>query len=164
VHVDLNRKDYPAARARFDEAFPELLAAAPPVIERGNYGEAVFLAAILLKTGEIERAKLLLERSEAVLQTIPRLGSTGFGVTDVMIQALRGDRAQALASLREAVEGGWRGPFMRIILELDPALAPIRREPEFKAIVAIIDADMARQRAGLAERRSDASNLHSTGD
>ena len=38
----------------------------------------------------------------------------------------------------------------------DPALAPIRNEPEFKAVFADIERDMAEQRARLAARPKDA--------
>jgi hypothetical protein len=84
-----------------------------------------------------------------------RLGSEGFGVADVAIHALRGDTAKALASLREAERAGWRYDW-RYQRDYDPTLAPIRNDPEFKAIFADIERDMAEQRARLAARPKDA--------
>jgi len=46
----------------------------------------------------------------------------------------------------------------------DPALASIRNEPEFKAIFADIERDMARQRAELAKRPKDAPLDLATGN
>jgi hypothetical protein len=50
----------------------------------------------------------------------------------------------------------WRGPTWRYCRDFDPALASIRNEPEFKAVFADIERDMARQRAELAARPKDA--------
>ncbi len=62
---------------------------------------------------------------------------------------------RALAALREAVEAGWRGPLWRYYRDIDPNLASIREEPEFKAFFADIERDIARQRAELAKRSED---------
>jgi hypothetical protein len=44
----------------------------------------------------------------------------------------------------------------RYYRDIDPTLDSIRKEPEFKAIFADIERDMARQRAELAKRPKDA--------
>jgi hypothetical protein len=77
-----------------------------------------------------------------------RLGIGGYGVCDAQVHALRGDKARALAALREAERAGWRFNW-RYARDLDPAFASIRNEPEFKAIFADIERDMTRQRAEL---------------
>jgi hypothetical protein len=74
----------------------------------------------------------------------------------VRIDALRGSRANALTALREAANAGWRGPLWRYYRDFDSALASIRSEPEFKAVFADIERDMARQRAELAAQPKDA--------
>jgi hypothetical protein len=68
---------------------------------------------------------------------------------------LHGQKATALSGLREAERAGWRRwwPYHR---DFDPALASIRNEPEFKAVFADIERDMAKQRAALAARPKDA--------
>ncbi len=99
----------------------------------------------------------LLDQIEKVIRTIPRMGAgAGYGIADVQIHALRGDKAKALAALREAEQAGWRGPLWRMYRDFDPNLASIRNEPEFKAVFADIERDMARQRAELAKRPKDA--------
>jgi hypothetical protein len=106
--------------------------------------------------GELDRATALLNASERFTHSIPRLGALGYGITDVSINALRGDNAKALAALREAENAGWRGPLWRYYRDHDLNLDSIRSEPEFKAVFADIERDMARQRAELAARPKDA--------
>ena len=53
-------------------------------------------------------------------------------------------------------QAGWRGPAWRWFRDVDPNLASIRNEPEFKAVFADIERDMAHQRAELAARPKDA--------
>ena len=47
-------------------------------------------------------------------------------------------------------------PLWRYYRDFDPNLASIRNEPEFKAVFADIERDMAQQRARLAARPKDA--------
>jgi len=154
--ADLANGDAGTARARYAKAYPELLAPGPLRIDRSSYFVALGLAPVLLETGEDTRARQLLDSSEGANRQIPRLGWSGFGIADVRIHALRGDKARALAALREAEQAGWRGPNWRFFRDVDPALASIRDEPEFKAVFADIERDMTLQRAKLAKLPNDA--------
>ena len=60
--------------------------------------------------------------------------------------------------LRDCVRqsGGDGAPDGAIDRDHDPAFATIRNEPEFKAVFADIERDMAQQRARLAARPKDA--------
>ena len=145
-----------SARARYEKAWPDLVGPAPPTVDRSNYEVAIDLARVLQTTGESERATLLLDRSEQVSSTLPRSTGSRYEIAAVHIHALRGDKAKALAALREAEKAGWRGPYWRYYRDFDPVLASIRNEPEFNAVFADIERDMARQRAELAKRPKDA--------
>ena len=102
-------------------------------------------------------ARALLDRSEAVHSHDSAYGILrGYGIADVQIHALRGDTAKALAALREAGAGRLARPLWRYYRDFDPDLASIRNEPEFKAVFADIERDMAQQRARLAARPKDA--------
>jgi TolB-like protein/Tfp pilus assembly protein PilF len=155
VRADLAKGNYAAARARLAITGAALLTPQAPTIDAMNYDQAIELANILLKTGEAERARLLLDRSEQVIRTMQRMGPEGYGIADVQIHMLRGDKAKALAALRAAAKAGWRGGW-RYFRDVDPLLESIRREPEFKAVFSDIERDMARQRAELAARPPDA--------
>ncbi len=137
------------ARALFERALPELLSEDDPRIDDNNYNIAIGLALVLIRTGEQERADLLLNRSLEYIQPIPRLGF-GYWIADVQIYALQGDKQKALAALRQAVDEGWR-TFWRYSLKYDPNLESLHDEPEFQAMVAEIEADMAAQLARVRE-------------
>jgi TolB-like protein len=153
-NADLRRTDYAAARARYEKGYPELFEPAPKV-DTANYNAAIGLALVLQKAREQERAQALLDRAEQAIRTVPRLGENGCRYADVEIHALRGDKKRALAALREAEKAGWRASW-RYARDVDPNLDSIRDEPEFKAVFADIERDMARQRAELAARPKDA--------
>jgi TolB-like protein/Tfp pilus assembly protein PilF len=153
--ADLRGGDYAVARARYAKAFPALFATElPPIRSLYDALAAIELAVVLQHAGEKDRAKALLDRSEAFIRTIPRMGD-GYGIADVAIHTLRGETATALAKLREAVDFGWSYGW-RYYRDFDPNLASIRSAPEFKAVFADIARDMAEQRARLAARPKDA--------
>jgi hypothetical protein len=66
------------------------------------------------------------------------------------LHALRGDKERALAALREGAAKGIRYMW-RLRLLYNPNLESIRDTPEFAAIVAEIEADMAAQLARVRE-------------
>jgi hypothetical protein len=159
--ADLRRGDAAAARARYAKAFPDLLAANPPEIDELELAvTAKNLAYVLQHTREEERARLLLDRSEAFFRRSSPKDWTGHEIHYIALHALRGDSAKALARLRDSTVGdlvsreGNRG--WRYYRDFDPTLASIRGEPEFKAAFARIEAEMAAQRARLAARPKDA--------
>ncbi len=154
--ADLKQGDHQAARLRYAKAYPALLGSTPPTIDGSSWQAAIDVAPVLQAAGDRATASALLDRAEQFIRTIPRLGLAGFGISDVEIHALRGDKAKALAALREAEMAGWRGPYWRYYRDFDPTLASIRDEPEFKAVFADIERDMARQRAEIAKRPKDA--------
>ena len=155
-NADLRKGDVKAARARYESVYPELLNSPTPHVVWGNYVAAIDFALVLQKAGEFDKALALLKRSELAIRPLPRLGLTGYGIADVQIHALRGDRVKALAALRDAEQAGWRGLLWRYYRDFDPNLDSIRNEPEFKAVFADIERDMAQQRARLAARPKDA--------
>ena len=154
--ADLERGEHDAARLRYAKVYPALLGPAVPTIDGSNWQAAVDIAPVLQSAGDGAAASALLDRADALIRTIPRLGVTGYGIADVQMLALRGEQRAALAALRGAEQAGWRGPNWRYYRDLDPSLASIRNRPEFKAVFADIERDMARQRAELAARPKDA--------
>jgi TolB-like protein/Flp pilus assembly protein TadD len=162
ANADVQNGRYDAALERYQKAFPELFVQSGPRFDGSNYGAAIDLALIARQQGDGKRMGELLDGAERVIRKQRRLGN-GYGVSDVQILAVRGERNSALKKLREAEQAGWR-VLWRYYRDFDPALASIRNEPEFKAIFADIERDMARQRAALAARPKDAPlDLGATG-
>jgi tetratricopeptide (TPR) repeat protein len=147
---ELRAGRYAEARALYEESYPELLNEGDPMVDGSNWGTAIGLALVLSKTGEQEHADLLLNRSLGHIQTRPRLGGSGYGIADVQIYALQGEKQKALSALRQAIDEGWRS-LWRYSLKLDPNLESLHDEPEFQTMVAEIEADMAEQLARVRE-------------
>lgn len=156
--ADLRNRDAASALARYARAYPELLQRGPPAIDWSNKEVAIDLALVLQSTGAVERAADLINRYDAFVRRtrMIRMGPWGYGVADAQVLAMRGKTRDALSALRSAEVASWRGPYWRYYRDFDPALDSIRNDPEFKAIFADIERDMARQRAKLASRPKDA--------
>ena len=146
---EFRRGRYAEARALYEKAYPELLNEDDPKVVGRNWRAATDLALVLSKTGEQERANLLLEQSFRRFQTMPRR-SPPDEIREVKIYALRGDKQKALSALRQAIDEGWRS-FWWYYLKRDPNLESLHGEPEFQAMVAEIEADMAEQLARVRE-------------
>jgi tetratricopeptide (TPR) repeat protein len=141
---ELRAGRYSRARALYESSHPELLSEGTPKIDKRNYRAAINLALVLSKLGDQERADLLLNRSFQYIKAIPRLGFEGRGISDVQIYALQGNKQKALSVLRQAIDEGWRTLWW-YFLKHDPNLESLHDEPEFQAMVAEIEADMAAQ-------------------
>ncbi len=147
---ELRAGRYTEALALYENIRPDLLNSHKPKVDNRNYRAAIDLALVLFKTGEQQRADLLLNRRLQHIQTLPRLGWHGYGIADVKIHALRGDKEKALSALREAIDDGWRLRWW-YYLKHDPNLESLHDEPEYQAMVAEIEADMADQLARVRE-------------
>jgi hypothetical protein len=141
---------YSEARDLYAKRHLELLSEDDPKIFGRNYRAAINLAFVLYQTGEQERADLLLNRSHQFISNLARLGVQGYGIADVKIYAVRGENQRALSTLRQAIDEGWRG-YWWYLLKQDPTLESLHDEPEFQAMVAEIEADMATQLARVRE-------------
>jgi TolB-like protein/Tfp pilus assembly protein PilF len=139
-----------AVLALYKANFPEFFDNSELRVNRRNFRQAIGLATVLLQTDDLGRADSLLERSHEVIQSMPRLGRRGFGISDVRIYALRGQNEQALAALRQAVDERWR-MFWRESLGFDTSLNSIRDDPRFQAIVDEIETEMANQLARVRD-------------
>jgi hypothetical protein len=124
--------------------FPSCCPSGDPEVDLRNYRAAINLALILSRTGEQEQADLLLDRGLQQIQRRPRLGEQGYRIADVQVYALRGEKQKALSALRQAIDEGWRVDWW-YQLKLKPDLELLHDEPEFQAMIAEIEADMAEQ-------------------
>lgn len=151
---DLRSGDYAKARARYRQGYPELFAEDAPTITEENYEAAIDLALVLIRSGERDRADLLLDRSLAFIGSMHRLGPSGYGIADVLIFAMRGKSEAALSALRKAIDDGWRTSWW-FHLENNPNLDSIQSDPRFQSMLAEIKADMASQLARVRAMEAD---------
>lgn len=148
--ADLRAGRLEAARSRYARVFRELVEPEIPEVNTGNHFAAIDFALVLKKLGEDQRANDIFNGALAVIATEPRLGTSGFWVSDARIYAAQERSDMALQSLREAVESGWR-LYTWYYLDLDPNLESIRGTLEFAHIAAIVRADLERQAERVRE-------------
>jgi tetratricopeptide (TPR) repeat protein len=110
------------------------------------------LASVYLQAGEEAKAESLLSAADSKISHWPQTAAwgRGYGFANVDLHALRGDKEKALAALREGAANGTR-LLWRFRLLYNPNLESIRDTPEFAAVIAEIEADMATQLARVHE-------------
>jgi hypothetical protein len=140
------------------DAFPELLEdhlelAAPEL------NAAMVFTAILHVNGERQRRDVLLLALEERIATLHRIRGTGYGILDVYVHAMRGERDRAIVGLREAIDAGWRSRPTYILtsswwtLRQDWKLAILHQDPEFTAMMDELEADIEAQRQWYEENK-----------
>ena len=151
---DLQGGEYTEAQAQYEKACLIWLTENESRINRINYRPAIDLALILRRKGEQERADQILDRCLTVIQSMPRLGIEGYGISDALIYAQQGKTKEALAALRQAIDERWR-TYSWYYFEHDTNLDSIRQEPEFQAMWDEVKTDMAEQLTRLQEREAN---------
>ena len=146
--------NYREALEKIAGNYPELSCDDEPSVTRFNFFQALNLSLALEKTGDSRCATLLLNKVLARLQTLPRLGSGGYGIADVESYARLGNRDEAIASLRRAIDGHYRA-FWWAQGEKSPHTLSLHEDPEFAAMILEIKADMALQLARVREMRAN---------
>ena len=143
------------ARDLYEKNYPALLTDDEPVIDWQNYRPAIDLALVLQKSGDRERAEMLLDQSLAFIESgkVTRLGIGGYGIADVQIYALQGKQQQALTALRQALKQGWRG-FWWFYLKHNPNLESLQDSTEFQTMAQNIELFMTSQQSTLGEADS----------
>ena len=102
------------------------------------------MAGLFILSGDRDRANVLLDKCEAQISQMIRVGFFGYWISDVQILALRGRPDDALAALRQAYDQSWVTDW-RYFFYVDPNLDSIRDAPEFEEIFTLIKNDMAEQ-------------------
>ena len=146
--ADLDAGRIDEALSRYKEIYPQFFATNDSDLNNFDYSAAIEVAHVLNMAGQSEHAKVLLNKSLAAIESKPRLSYAGTGVSDVEIYALLGDKDKALATLRQAIDEGWRS-FWRRMLISNRNLASLHDEPEYQAIVAELETEMAQQLANV---------------
>ena len=119
---------------------------------------AMVFAAILQANGETDRRDVLLLALEQRIATMHRTRGVAYGILDVYIHAMRGDRDRATAGLREAIDMGWRSGnccYSAIMVRQDWKLANLHQDPEFIAMVNELEADIRKQRQWYEDHKDD---------
>ena len=133
----------PEAEAAIEQRFKEGPEARTNNVVAGSF--RTIHAYLLQRRGEAGRAGALLNEAEAAAQRELREGSetADMPLELAAIHMLRGDKPQALGFLDQAYQRGWRSYREAAA---DPMFAGLRGEPEFRKLLARMEADVAAQR------------------
>ena len=140
----------------YELAFPNLRDPLRPDIDILNFQHALQPAYALDKTGEKARAGVLYGRILDFVEGRARVGMENAGITDGYVYAALGETDKALAAIGEAIDAGWLGLYDTWTGHMSPLLEPLNGNPEFEAMVAEIEADLARQLVNVQELESAA--------
>ena len=145
----LESGDFAEAFAWYRQYAPELFTD-PPTVDVNEVQKAVDLAHLLQRSGDTERAEVLLE---AAIETYDQRYAKGaanypLGVAKAEALALLDRPDQALAELRRNVDDGWR-VMWRWDTQFNRNFDSLREHPEFQALVGKIEADLAAQVAAF---------------
>jgi TolB-like protein/Flp pilus assembly protein TadD len=137
--------NYEEALGWFRKLIPECLEA-EPVVNASNILKAADFAKLLLLSGEKEQAETLLK---VIVQRYDELyvrGSANYpmGIAKVDALALLGQEKAAITDLQQKVDDGFR-MMWRWNTELNPNQDSLRENPEYRAIIDWLRADMASQ-------------------
>ena len=150
--------DFERASRLMADTFPELLDDGLE-LSADDMDAALVFAAILHANGETHRRDVLLMAVEEQIAKMHRVHGIGYGILDVYVHAMRGDRNRAIAGLREAIDMGWRvdWPRPRNIswwsLRNDWKLEGLHQDPEFVEVVDELEADIRRQRESYEDQK-----------
>jgi TolB-like protein/Tfp pilus assembly protein PilF len=124
-----------AEELRRAEPLLERAYALSPFVENAIHSAPVLLAYILLKRGEDERARRLMDEftAHAHGQLAGGSESSRLSYDLAAVHALRGETDNALDRLEEAVRAGWR--YYPVAVR-DPLLESLRQEPRYREIMA----------------------------
>ena len=144
----LGSGNYQEVIDRYRDRAP-LLFADPPEIQPGNLNKAADLALLLKANDEHEHASLLIDAALRWHEANQPAGVYGYihGVATAELYAVAGDDDRALAILRDAIDQGYRWQLHWLFAS--PNFDSLRDRPEFAALIAEVENDLAAQLENL---------------
>jgi len=148
ARADIASGDAESALQRYASEYPKLIGPELAPLTVFNWDVAFDIIRLLRATGSDERADDLLAELTAALLDRPAVRVFGSAPLLSMAYALAGRGEDALSSLREGVNKGWRADW-RYYLDYHWAFESLRDSGEFQSIRMDVAADMERQLENL---------------
>jgi TolB-like protein/DNA-binding winged helix-turn-helix (wHTH) protein/Tfp pilus assembly protein PilF len=147
----LQTGEFRRAIAFFEERYG--LGGAEPALDIVNFRAAAYMAQLLRASGDDARARRLLERLPAAIDTtLPVYGAVLALRTRAAVLLLAGQKDAALRTLSESFEADDLMQWW-YTLDHDPLWKPVHDDPVFKALAAQVRARVAVEQSELASLR-----------
>jgi hypothetical protein len=121
------------------------------LIDNRNDRNALRMAYLMKAVGQTAEPERLAAASRAIISSGaphgPLLYDIGYSFAWVENHLVMGDADAAMAALREAVDSGWRSSWRS--LEFYNVFRPLWDRPDFQALIAELEAEMAEQREAI---------------
>ncbi len=150
--------DWEKPRPMLENFLPKFFAEGEITVEPSEVQVAVIIAATMREgDGWSDRGRYLAGQALETMETMQRNeGVAAFGVMDVPAHGVRGERAEALSALREAIDSGWRFDWWTL---RNPSFDPLKLDPahgaDWGAMIAELEADIAEQREWYYAHKDD---------
>jgi len=147
----------------YDQAYDYMLIGNPALagdtnvtVNEYNVYAAVMLAFIQQKRQQFKQATELLDKAQAVVARMPRLGRAGHGIKDVQILTMQGRPNAAMEALIEAVDEGFVSSlaFDFWSFNEDPIIEPLRSDPRFPEIERRLNERIDQMRRSVEQARA----------
>ena len=145
-----DRRQWGEAREFLEKLVPGYFSGSPVTLNDRELYAVVTAGIVMHHTGNPDRANYLFDQALDYLQGVDRLYGPVMRIGDVVIYAVRGDKAAANTTLREIYDSGWRHGVNYLRL---PQFDLMTGDPDWEATMAEFESDLARQRAWYAEHR-----------
>ena len=138
---------------KYEAAFPGIVSDGEYIVRDVYAWASIYVAALLLESGNREQALHLLDSTHAAIATRPMLGSYGYGYRLAAINAVRGEKEIALAELTKLVDASYVESWW-YAFDHSLAFESLRDDPRFQTLRARVAADVAEQLANVNKTES----------
>jgi tetratricopeptide (TPR) repeat protein len=153
--------EWSRARPIFEEIVPHYFSDDKVTVSQQEIPFAIGAATTMREAdGWSQRAHYLAGKALETMRSMHRTRGVGYLNYDVHAYAIRGEYSQMIASLRQAIDDGWRlgwwghrGRDYQVALRQRP-LQP-EQQSEWDALIAELEADIAKQRQWYADHKDD---------
>jgi hypothetical protein len=116
------------------------------------------VAHVLRRKGQTAQADRLLDGIMKITEPVPgQRQPNAWRMLRARIYGERGQTEKAIAEVEAAYAGGWRTGLLfedAVWLDKEPTMVSVRDNPRFKAVMAKVRQDLAKQRAAVLATRA----------